>query len=243
MASQLALVVERLRRRDFFFVNIGAGDGVTGDPIYPFLRKYGWRGIAVEPLGYVCNELRRNYAHFKGVVVEHAAITSTPGPLYFVPPEASDAAFTRQTASLHRDYLERAIATMRLHEFQGPVPEGLERSIQQVEVPCLTFEQLVAKHRVKRIDFLNIDAEDSDFEILMMIDFSRWRPSILCLETSPFRDTQKARATEVLRLAGYQYLQPFGYFSEVFVQRKHLVRLQRGRGLGAIVGRLARWRP
>ena len=65
---------------------------------------------------------------------------------------------------------------------------------------------------MQQIDFLNIDAEQSDFELLMMIDFTRWRPSILCLETSGFGDAQKMRAMEVLRLAGYEYLEPFGLF-------------------------------
>jgi FkbM family methyltransferase len=227
---RLPLVVERLHHPDFFFVNIGANDGVSNDPIYPFLRKYGWRGIAVEPLGYVCDELRRNYAQFEGVVVEQSAITSTPGPLYFVPPDATDATFIRQAGSLHRDYLEKTIALMRVHEFQGPVPEGLERSIRRVEVPCLTFEQLLAKHNVQQIDFLNIDTEGSDFEILMMIDLNRWRPSILCLETEGFSDAEKVRAMEVLRLSGYQYLEPFDFLSEVFVQSEHVVRLRRRQG-------------
>ena len=221
---QLPLVVERLHRPDFFFVNIGANDGVSNDPIYPFLRKYGWRGIAVEPLDYICEELRRNYIQFEGVVVEQAAITLAPRPFYFIAPDETDGAFTRQVGSLDRDYVEETIARMREHEFQGPVREDMERSIRQVEVPCLTFDQLLAKHEVERIDFLNIDAEHSDFEVLMMIDFSRWRPSIFCLETSGFSDTQKQRAMELLRLNGYEYLEPFGYFSQVFVQSEHIVR-------------------
>jgi len=219
----LPLVVERLHRSDFFFINIGANDGINGDPIYPFLRKYGWRGIAVEPLGHMCDELRRNYAQFEGVVVEHAAIASAPRPFYFVAPDATDASFIRQTGSLHSDYIEKTIALMRMYEFQGPVREGLERSIRQVEVPCLTFEQLLAKHAVQRIDFLNIDAEGSDFEILMMIDFTRWRPSILCLETSELGDAQEMHAMEVLRLSGYEYLEPFDFSSQVFVQSEYNV--------------------
>ncbi len=221
---RLPLVVERLHHPDFFFVNIGANDGIASDPIYPFLRRYGWRGIAVEPLGYVCDELRRNYAQFEGVVIEHAAITSTPRPFYFIAPDATDASFIRMVGSLHRDHIEKTISLMRKHQFQGPVPEGLERSIRQVEAPCLTLEQLLAKHKVQQIDFLNIDAERSDFEILMMIDFTRWRPSILCLETAGFSDVQKMRAMEVLRLAGYEYLEPFDLYSQVFVQSKYVVR-------------------
>jgi len=222
--AQLPLVVDRLNHPDFFFVNIGANDGISGDPIYPFLVKYGWHGIAVEPLGYLCDELRTNYAQFEGVVVEHAAITATPRPFYFIAPDATEASFVRQIGSLHRDYIEKTIALFRKYEFEGPVRDGLERSIRQLDVPCLTFEQLLAKHDVQQIDFLNIDAEQSDFEILTMIDFTRWRPSILCLEMSEFSDAQKVRAGEVLRLSGLEYLEPFDPFSMVFVRSGNVVR-------------------
>jgi hypothetical protein len=81
----------------------------------------------------------------------------------------------------------------------------MEQRIQQIEVPCLTFDALLEKHRVQRVDFLNIDAEQNDFEILSMIDFTRWRPNIICVETSEFTDEQEMRANQLLRLAGYQY--------------------------------------
>ncbi|MFN8641689.1 MAG: FkbM family methyltransferase [Candidatus Binatia bacterium] len=217
-------LLERLHRPDFFFVNIGANDGVSNDPIHPFLRRYGWRGIAVEPVGYICDELRRNYADLPGVIVEHAAVTSTPRPLCFVPPEATRHGFVRQVGSLHPDYLEKTIALMRLYEFAGPVEADLERHIQRVEVPCFTFEELLTRHRVRHIDFLNIDAEQCDFEILSMIDFTRWRPSVLCIETSEFTEEQDLRARQLLHLAGYAYLEPFDIFSEVFVRNDHVGR-------------------
>ena len=224
-SPQLPRVVERLNCPDFFFVNIGANDGISNDPIYPFLNKYGWRGIAVEPLDYMCDELRRNYARFEGVVVEHAAITSSPRPFYFIAPDATDANFIRQIGSLHSDYIKKTIALMRAWQFQGPVREGLEHSIRRVEVPCLTFGQLLAKHAVQRIDFLNIDAEGSDFEILMMIDLTRWSPSILCLETAEFSDAQKTRAMEVLRQAGYEYLERHDLTAELFVRSERAVQV------------------
>jgi hypothetical protein len=34
---------------DFFFIQIGANNGMTGDPIRKYILKYHWRGILVEP--------------------------------------------------------------------------------------------------------------------------------------------------------------------------------------------------
>jgi hypothetical protein len=33
-----------------YFIGIGANDGVTHDPLYPFVRDFRWRGIIVEPI-------------------------------------------------------------------------------------------------------------------------------------------------------------------------------------------------
>jgi FkbM family methyltransferase len=219
---RLPRLLERLDHPGFFFINIGANDGVSNDPVYPFMRKYGWRGIAVEPVPYIYEELRKNYASFRGVAVEHAAIAATPRVLHFVPPEATPHDFVRQVGSLHPDYLEKTIHLMRAYQFRGPVEDDMEQRIVRVEVPCLTFDALLEKHRVQRVDFLNIDAEQNDFEILSMIDFTRWRPSIICVETSEFTEEQEMRALQLLRLAGYQYLEPFDIFSEVFVRSEYV---------------------
>ena len=48
------------------FLEIGANDGVANDPIYPFVSRFGWTGIMVEPLpapmrssgGIMSNSLR-----------------------------------------------------------------------------------------------------------------------------------------------------------------------------------------
>jgi FkbM family methyltransferase len=213
-------IVKRAQRPDFFFVNIGANDGVSNDPIYPFLSTYRWRGIAVEPLGYLCDELRVNMAPFEGVAVEQAAIAAQPGTFYYVSPDETEAQFVRQVGSLHKEYIEKTIGLMRQHEFEGPVADGLEQRIQPVEVPCLTFDELLARHNVQRVDFLNIDAESADFEILMMIDFERWRPDILCVETATFTDAEQDEGMSILRARGYEFVERFDIFSQIFVQRR-----------------------
>lgn len=76
----LRAVVRRALRPDFFFVNIGANDGISNNPIYPFLRDHGWGGIAVEPLEPLFAELERNYRGFPRVILERAAIAPEPRP-------------------------------------------------------------------------------------------------------------------------------------------------------------------
>jgi FkbM family methyltransferase len=39
-----------------------------------------------------------------------------------------------------------------------------------------------SKYRGKRINFLNIDVEGSDFEVLQSLDFNKYSPELICIE-------------------------------------------------------------
>jgi len=234
-------LVERIHRDDFFFVNVGANDGVSNDVIYPFLRVYGWRGVVVEPLAPVFEELKRNYRDFPGVAFEHAAIAATPRPFYYIPAESGfDRAWTRQVGTLNPDYLLKTIELQRVYEFNGPVPVDLETAVRPVEIPCLTFEALMRKHRVEHIDFLNIDAESADYEIFCSIDFSRYHPSVMCVETSEMTAEQRRDFEQRLAQLDYAFVEPFDIFSGIYARRVLLSRPSRVAALGQQVREHAR---
>ncbi|MFO1348206.1 MAG: hypothetical protein U1F12_06435 [Pseudomonadales bacterium] len=66
-------------RPDFFYVNIGANDGITNDPIFPFIEKYNWHGIQVEPVLSTFNQLKINLASFKNTIFENSAVIGNKG--------------------------------------------------------------------------------------------------------------------------------------------------------------------
>ena len=47
--------------KDFFFIQVGANDGITGDDLRKYILKYQWHGILVEPVPYVFDRLIKNY--------------------------------------------------------------------------------------------------------------------------------------------------------------------------------------
>ena len=44
-----------------FFVQIGAYDGISNDPVYPHLKNKRWKGILIEPVPYIFNRLLESY--------------------------------------------------------------------------------------------------------------------------------------------------------------------------------------
>ena len=58
-----ALLIRQIEPRspEFFFIQVGANDGRTGDPIRKHIERYQWRGLLLEPLPNVFEVLTRNY--------------------------------------------------------------------------------------------------------------------------------------------------------------------------------------
>jgi len=77
------------------------------------------------------------------------------------------------------------------------------REHQVIEpVTCITFDMLLARHGLTRVDLLQIDAEGYDYEILRTIDFARVRPAVINYERVLLQHDEPA-CRAMLTAAGY----------------------------------------
>jgi FkbM family methyltransferase len=241
---ELADTVEPFLHDGFFFVNIGANDGVVADPIYPFIKKHGWSGIAVEPVPHVFEQLERNYAHLDGVILENVAIADRQQTFWYVAPGSGSVEYiTQGIGSFERERVVESIQANRFmgdlmsprapypHELPAPVvycdghdgpqmTDDVETFITALEPTCLTFDQLMAKHEVEHVDFVNIDVEGLDHEVLLSIDLERYRPSIICVELMGLPDAGVQQVRDRLDEHGYRFAKSFSICSEVFVRSR-----------------------
>jgi len=211
----------------FFFVNIGANDGITNDPIYPLIQKYSCSGIAVEPEPACFLQLKKNMAPYPGIICENIAISDTPLPLYHLSDEMVKLEpILNQLSSFDRHYLEMKLHKMVAGEFQedrltkNPLPAAdvMCQHIIKSHVECMSFNELMKKHNVQHIDFLNIDAELFDYPILASIDFSRYAPRVLCIESIVFDGQTNEQFQTLMQVNRYKFLQRFGLPSEIYVR-------------------------
>ena len=153
----------------FFFVQVGAFDGITNDPINRMVTRHGWAGVLVEPQPAAFARLTTTYAEHPQLHLRNAAVGDRDGTvaLHWV----RDApAWVDQLASLSRDMVLR-------HDRPGLNFSG---KITSTEVDVVTFDSLL--QGVDRVDLLQIDAEGSDGSLIQMFDFARWQPSIVQFE-------------------------------------------------------------
>jgi hypothetical protein len=64
---------------DISFFQVGAFDGVTGDPLHNYVKRYNWRGLLVEPQRYYFDMLRDAYKSQDNLMFFNGAVGRCDG--------------------------------------------------------------------------------------------------------------------------------------------------------------------
>jgi FkbM family methyltransferase len=205
---QLALTVDfeyvvahylasRVDPRPFHFLQIGAYDGVAGDPIQAHVHQRGWHGILVEPQPSHFRRLVENYEGVDGLIFINAAVSDRTGTkALYVVADGTGASIDSlgDYSTFRRELLERALRGGVGIQYPGS-------QIGSIEVACTTFTDVLGE--VSYLDLLQIDVEGYDLELLKLFDFDRITPPIVRYEHRLLSAREMDEAVELL--AGYGY--------------------------------------
>ena len=182
----------------FVFIQIGAFDGITGDPIFALAKKYLWTGILVEPQSDAFELLVANYNNNPNISFENIAISDTDGTkiLYGVQPVEYDTSNHGQLHSFNKDVILK----------HAHMVKGLEDRITEVSVPTMTLSSLMNKHAIKTLDLLQIDTEGYDYEIIKQIDFGNSKPHFINFEHKHLSDADKSECYALLEQNNYRLI-------------------------------------
>ena len=190
-----------LNGNEVFFVQIGSNDGLQGDPLNKLIRTNPtWRGIFVEPVPSLFARLKNNYPSDGSFAFENVAVAEdhSEKSFYFV----SDSAKTELGDKLPFWYDQ--LGSFDKNHILSHLEGILESYIVEAKVRCLPLDALLAKHNVRKLDLLHIDAEGYDFKILRQLNFDKYQPGIILFEFKHLSDTEKREACSTLRSHGYR---------------------------------------
>lgn len=191
MSGALEFVIAHHGRpaNDFFFIEIGAFDGVTADPIYDLVRRHGWRGVLVEPQREAFRLLQKNYDGVEGLQFFDVVIGPHDGEITL---------YTRNSGMVQAASIEPQLMNK---------PGRRRREMDARQVPCWTFERLLREANAPdHIDLLQIDAEGFDFEIIRSIDFAQVKPAIIHFEHMVLSQADRNACLELLAAHGYRFM-------------------------------------
>ena len=78
---------------------------------------------------------------------------------------------------------------------------------EKIKVKLSTLDEIINKHKINIVDFINIDAEYKDFEALEGLSLNKVRPSLITIEDNNNYDIAKIMGTKI-----NQYLIEKDYF-------------------------------
>ncbi len=193
--------IDRLMMRESFFVQIGANDGVTVDPIHQHIKSKNMDGLLVEPLPEMMSALQNNYRGKSGLQFAQCAVTETNGPVTM---KTFDDSYAEQITggtlvaqiSDSPTRSDRAISNIRC---------GGDKHVVERVVTGKTLETLLREQQVRHIDLLQIDVEGYDWRVLKQLDFAKFRPKVIHMEFAHLPRHEQEEARTMLREQGYVF--------------------------------------
>jgi len=147
-------------RTDGFYIDIGSGHPVYDNVSFAFYLK-GWSGITVEPnpwLSRLSRAVRPRDRHVE------ALVGSTCGE-----------------ATFYRVREFHGLSTMIETHAQAALSQ-FGKSADAITVPCTTLSALCTGHAPAAFDFLKIDVEGAEPDVLFGGDWQRFRPKLVVVE-------------------------------------------------------------
>lgn len=173
---------------EFFFVQIGAFDGVSDGWFRTLITDNRWRGILVEPQPGAFAKLQETYSDQPQLAFRNVAIGAQTG-------EAT--MYTMRTGPSQVTSLDYQHLVRHLKQTADIVP---------IRVPCLTLTDLLSEAGCRALDLLQIDAEGYDAEIIRSLDLRSLKPSIIRYEHRNLLSRDHSQLIEQLAEHGYRFL-------------------------------------
>ena len=151
------------------FVEIGADDGVRFSNCKFFEDYLGWNGIAIEARKDAYSKLIKN----RGCLCVNAVLSDKEEETEFLDIKG----YGIGLSGLINKYDKRHIERIR-NEVKNPNNKGYDKIIVNTE----KLSNILEKQNIYNIDFLSIDTEGSELDILKTLDFNKFNIDVITIE-------------------------------------------------------------
>jgi FkbM family methyltransferase len=186
LKQDIAIVDFYKQKQNGFFVDIGASDGITISNTYLLEKKYNWKGICVEPVQSVFDQLVKNrkaYCSNKAVFSKSNEIVKFDISHYNGNAELSG-----------------------IQEFIDYHKHRVDEDKTTVDVITITINDLLEQANAPSfMEYLSIDTEGSELEILKELRFDKYMFGRIDLEHN-HQEPRRSLMRELLTSNGYNYL-------------------------------------
>ena len=173
LKQDIFVLNELMFKRNGFFVEFGAMEGLTNSNSYLLEKSYGWTGIVAEPGKNYHSDLYKNR---RSIIDTRCVWKNSNEKLVF-----------NQT-------LDPAYSTLDIFN-ESDHHLDKRKNGEKYSVDTISLVDLLDEHRAPtEIDYLSIDTEGSEYDILENFDFQKYKIKVITCEHNytPQRDLIKS---------------------------------------------------
>ena len=171
-------------KKNGFYIDIGAYDGIRLSNTYIF-EKLGWKGFCVEASPKNFEALQKN----RKCDLYNCAVSSK---------NVGKAKFLTSTVGV--------LDVLDTHNTEGHkkrIEKESDKNMEYVEVDTMTFEELMSNYKdINHIDFMSLDIEGGELDVLKSIDFDKYSFGLITVEYNDNYD----EILELMNSKGYKKL-------------------------------------
>jgi FkbM family methyltransferase len=207
------------------FVDVGANDGVELSNTY-LLEQHGWRGVLVEASEQLANACRQ--ARPRSIVVNKAAVLSR---------QVKQVEFFEYTGRLPTGEIYDGLSSVGQLSAYHSTAIAAGASVRRTVVPAACLDEILDEAGFNgQIDFVSVDVEGLELDVLKGLSLRARAPRLLLVEDNSFG--QDRRVVDYLRGLGYFRVHRTGV-NDWFVRKPDRFRFL-GRRL-VLAARLSYW--
>lgn len=158
-----------------FYVDIGANDGIIASNTAHYDLNMGWSGICIEPHPRAFIELIKNRPNSTNLNI---CISDQVGKVNFCVVNGYAEMLSGIENCYHPDHKKRIDA--EIEKYGG--------NRETVKIDSKPLRQVLSENNVKKVDYLSIDTEGSELQIIQSIDFDLVDIRVISTENSSRTD-------------------------------------------------------
>ena len=101
--------------------------------------------------------------------------------------------------------------------FYGNSPINQQNSLtescdaKKIEIDCFKLNSVLQKYKIEKIDYLNIDVEGSEFQVISTFDFIQFNPTLVSIEFNDydFDNLLNSNIYNLMKDNGYKFVAKF----------------------------------
>jgi FkbM family methyltransferase len=162
-------------KKNGYFIEAGARDGVVGSSTYALEKYLGWTGLLVEPT----EDYHQCVVNRTGSVCRQIVLSGKNGYDIFVHSNAMPlSGIKRNLLFMEKEYERRTNGRYVKNEYRTSLGVHSEQLVE-----TLTLERLLDQVNAPgTIDYLALDVEGSEYDILSHFNFDRYKIMALAIE-------------------------------------------------------------